>query len=63
MIHIIIYVITIVMSYRKKCNVKIFEKLKKKLSRDLMLKHVISKWGQLKFREKIMLKCALGQMH
>ena len=39
------------MSYRKKCNVKIFEKLKKK-SRDLMLKHVISKWGHLKFREK-----------
>ena len=31
------------------------------MSRDLMLKHVISKWGHLKFREK-MLKCALGQM-
>ena len=27
-----------------------------------MLKHVISKCGHLKFREKIMLKCALGQM-
>ena len=53
-IHIIIYVISIVMSCRK--NVKIFEKIKKSiLSHDLMLKHVISKWGHLKFREKIML--------
>ena len=27
-----------------------------------MLKHVISKCDHLKFREKIMLKCTLGQM-
>ena len=52
------------MSCRKKCDVKIFEKNPKNrfLSHDLMLKHVISKRGHLKFREKIMLKCTLGQI-
>ena len=61
-IHIINYVIKIVMSYRKMWRQN-FRKIKKWfLTRDLILKHVISKYGHLKFREKMMLKCALGQM-
>ena len=38
--------------YKKMQCQNFWEKKYKKLSRDLMLKHVISKWGHLKFQEK-----------